>query len=386
MTSATVHSHPAGLSPSSKHRSPSGSRESFAALLPSSSHPTKTSHDENWPPPRWRVALAACIVHGLHMGAAIIAPSVLLSPMRASLHLSVASMSLPLAALRLSSALFLLPAGTLIDRVGAARVVWPGVLLAAFCGVLAPVGVSLPHLISVQVAFAASTLLAGLTPMVVLVDAEFPHADASGSKGAAIGAVLAGFSGAGALVPPVLGAVEERFGWRAAWGAVNAVFATVGVPLTYVYLQGRGVEATAAGASCGKREAVFSRAYVTLLVMMAALAFSIHIVMDHLVVYLREDVGLSFQRSTSFMSLYHLVAVVAKLVTGRLSDAYNHRVLFGAASALGTVSCFFLVSVSSSGALTLASSEASILCFVVMCTYLVYPTAFFSIRVCISLT
>eukprot|EP00171_Calliarthron_tuberculosum_P001495 IDg1495t1 len=318
---------------------------------------------------RWRVAIAAGIVHALHVSVIYMGPATLLSPMRAELGLTRTQIALPLNVFRLVNCALLVPAGALLDHLGATRVLWPSLMAAAALGALLPLARSLTHLVVLQVAFAATKLMGGLTAMLLVVSAVFAHAP----SGAPCAAVLAGWSAAGCIAPAVVGALAARFGWRFAFGALAALFSAIGLPLAHTFLRSPTPSTSAvlrtpvrAGGVPAVQERVLSRRYAATLCMMGSLSVSLHVVFDHLIVYLHEDAGFSFERCTVYMSLLNLLGLTAKLVAGRLSDVFNRASLFASFASVATLGCLVLVNVSPSGELRLATSHNAVLLFVML--------------------
>lgn len=309
----------------------------------------------------WRVALGASLVHALHVSVIYTGPATLLSPMRQSLGLSITQIALPLNVFRLVNCLLLVPSGALLDRLGAHRTLFPSLLAAALLSLLLPLARTLTHLVVLQALFAATKLMGGLSAMLLVVSAAF-----GGRKsGAPCATVLAGWSAAGCIAPAVVGALAAQYGWRVAFAALSALFAIIGVPVAFLCLHGRTHARIPAKQSILPRERVLSRRYAATLGMMAALSVSLHVVFDHLIVYLREDAGFSFETCTRYMSLLNLLGLTAKLLTGWLSDRYNRAVLFAAFSTVATLACMALITVSPTGMLGLATSHSAVLCFVV---------------------
>eukprot|EP00171_Calliarthron_tuberculosum_P018908 IDg18908t1 len=256
-----------------------------------------------------------------------------MSPMRAELGLSITQIALPLNVFRAVNAALLIPAGALLDRYGVFRALWPSMLGAAVFGLLLPFAQSLAHLTALQAVLALTKLFGGLTSMLMVVGAAF----GSARSGAAAAVILSGYSLAGCVAPAVIGVLSARFGWRVAMGVLNAAFLLVGIPLSFAFLRfpfgdKRVAAATAKRADAAKREQeraepLFSGRYVAALVMMACLSVSIHVVLDHLVIYMREDVGLSFELCTFVMSILNLAALGAKMGAGWLSDRFDRGAL-----------------------------------------------------------
>ncbi len=308
---------------------------------------------------RWRVARAAACVHALHVSVIYMGPSTLLSPIRQDLGLSIAEAALPLNVFRAVNCLFLLPAGAMIDRAGAFRVLWPGLVVGAVLGLLLPFAGGLTHLVVLQAAFALSKLFGGLAAMQVIVMATFKGAP---DAGAAQAVTLSGWSAAGAIAPAFIGVLASRVGWRASFGALACSFLLIGIPLAYKFLRkplepsmmitSRPSPASSTSSSQAVREPVVPVRYAALLGVVAAMSVSLHVVLDHLVVYLREDAGFAFESATQYLSLLNIVGLLAKLIAGPLSDRFPHTLLLCAFSVLAMGSSLIFARVIAMGAIS----------------------------------
>lgn len=315
---------------------------------------------------KWPIVLAAGVVHAVHIAAIYLGPTTLMSPMRAELGLSITQIALPLNVFRAVNAVLLIPAGALLDRYGVFRALWPSMVGAAAFGLLLPVANSLTHLTLLQAVLALTKLFGGLTSMLMVVGAAF----GTSRSGTAAAVILSGYSLAGCVAPAVIGVLSSRFGWRVAMAVLNGAFLVVGIPLSYMYLRFPFGEARAPPAAKVKdaaAEPLFSRRYVSALVMMALLSVSIHVVLDHLVIFMREDVGFSFELCTLLMSVLNLCALIAKMGAGWLSDRFDRGALFVACAAISVASCFLLLGVTPAGTLVLAASRARLFAFAVLC-------------------
>lgn len=371
----------------------------------------------------WRVVAAAASVHGLQAAANYIAPSTLLGPMQAELGVPLAAMTIPLSSYRVVTALFLLPAGLLLDRVGARAVLLPGVIAGALAGMLFPLARSVPQLAVLQAAAAFSNLLAGVTPMLMLF-ASLPRLRRR--LGAATSAMLAGYSLAGALAPPVLGALTQHFGWRIAAGVFNSAFVLFGIPLAYFFLRGDNIQESETqpllggkqkGActadvdlivepepgcpsgmapsqslcntekpiakeapqdeerACTQRSAerptpagpLFTRGFTGLILAMAALAVSLNIVHDHLLVFLVEDVGLEFAVAAMYSAALNLSGLMSKVFLGAIADVTDKATLLLVFSVQAGLSCLLLLEFSVADVVSVTTSASRVLLFSVLC-------------------
>lgn len=312
----------------------------------------------------------------------------LMSPMRQDLGLSVAEIALPLNVYRLVQAIFLVPAGSLLDKVGPVKALRISILAAAVFGLLFPLCTNLPQLVFLQVVFAVTKLFGGLSAMLMLVSQAFEN---KSGMGTATSILLGGYSLAGFLAPALVGSLYQSFGWRVSAGIVAALFACIGVPLTLLYLSGnRSNENKSEARQASKKtddvaspskdptsrppvaEPLLSSRYVLLAGVVAAFSFSMHIVLDHFLVFLREDMAMSFKVGTKYVSALNLVALFAKLGVGPLSDSYDKGVLLLLFSVVGLIASLFLFDITSVGALVVTASLRKIMSFITVCKFFLF--------------
>jgi len=107
-------------------------------------------------------------------------------------------------------------------------------------------------------------------------------------------------------------------------------------------------------------------AYLALLTVVASLSFSMHVVLDHLLVFLREDFGgggLHLDVAARYLSALNLGALFTKLAVGPLADRYDKGLLMAAFGVLGCIASVFLFDWMG-GALVLTSSTTQVAAFV----------------------
>lgn len=347
--------------------------------------------------------------------------------MRQDLNLTVAQIAMPLNAYRIVNAVFLIPAGVLLDRIGPTMALRTSIILAATMGLLFPLCSSLSHLVLLQVLFAATKLFGGLTAMLLLINRAFGSQSSGISTATSV--LLSGYSLAGFIAPTVVGALCQSMGWRFASGTLSVLFAVIGVPLTLLYLRDiptprvgdtvwtkvssvdhlendsstsskerqtlstsavneaddpraplslseDGVKADVANVSGTAPEPLFSDRYCTLAAVVTALSLSMHIVLDHLLVFLREDFGLGFNKSTMFVSGLNLIALFAKLVVGPLGDRHDKGLLIAIFGSVAALACLFLIDFGSAGSFAVTRSLSKVSSFVFFCKLHVRSTSF----------
>lgn len=382
-------------------------------------------------PPHWHVAIAASLIHALHATAIYMGPATLLSPMRLSLDLSVEQITRPLIAFRSIQAIFLLPAGYVLDLFGPQRCLRFAMTAAAILAPFLPLVTSLSQLVVLQALCGLTKAFGGLSAMILLTNLRFAHRRGLAT---ATGFVLSGYSLAGFFAPAVIGVVAQSYGWRFALGALSLGFAVTALPLTFYYCRepqhryrgvtlrslwttmrkkgglkggnasavahdggGEGVVSSPSSVASsedlrrrlGKRfgdsaggepsaaplnhadlnhanEPLIQPAYVTVMVAVSAFSFAMHIVLDHLLVFLREDFGMPFETATLYISALNLVALFAKLAVGPLAERFNMSLLMAAFALLGVFSSTLLLDVSMAG-IAVTASVTKVIAFVGLC-------------------
>jgi len=355
-----------------------------------------------WRASKWAVPVAASIVHALHAACVYIGPSTLLSPMRKDLGLTVSEISLPLNIYRVINAIFLAPVGVFLDKYGAEAPMRASILSAALLSFLLPLCWTLPQLIVLQSLFAISKLFGGLTSMLMLTSSWFPDNE---GVGAATSILLGGYSAAGFFAPLILGFFGQNYGWRVACFFLAVLFAVIGLPLTFVLLRDRStaksgavrasrapsgydqlkdgqvqappVPTTTPGGSAAistqpptlpsaDAAALFSPPYAAVMGIVASFTVSMHIILDHLIIFLTEEIGFSLETASLYMSSLNLVALGTKILAGFLADRTGKGVLmvfFGVLSFLGSL-IIFAPEADTSGRLALSTSPLQLALFV----------------------
>lgn len=117
-------------------------------------------------------------------------------------------------------------------------------------------------------------------------------------------------------------------------------------------------------------EKLFSAPFLLLtMVLVPAHSYSMHVVLDHLLLLLHEELGMLFDSATLYMSSYHFVGLFARLVFGPIIDHYNKWLLifgFGAATTLSSLAIFDFSFIG----ITFTTSPSKIIAFVVLCKLL----------------
>ncbi|GAB0495848.1 hypothetical protein MMPV_007155 [Pyropia vietnamensis] len=106
--------------------------------------------------------------------------------------------------------------------------------------------------------------------------------------------------------------------------------------------------------------------YLALLTVVASFSFSMHVILDHLLVFLREDFGgsgLHLDVAARYLSALNLGALVTKLAVGPLADRYDKGLLMAGFGVIGVVASALLFDWVG-GALLLTSSPVQVGAFV----------------------
>lgn len=350
-------------------------------------------------PNKWVVAAVASSIHALHATAVYMAPSTLLSPMRASLNLSVAEITRPLIIYRLVQTGLLFPAGFFISDVGPQFCLRIAIISAALTAPLLAFVQTLPQLIFLQSFYSLTKLFGGLSPLLMIVSSAFPDGKGIGT---ATAIVLSGYSFAGFLAPAFIGSIAGILGWRTATLILSLIFSVLSVPFTLHYLRNRepypsigecwrawrrrwspsssssssNASSSLATSDASKldpesNERVFTFPYATIFVAVAAFSFSMNLVFDHIILFLGEDMKMSFHVATRYLSALNLISLFGKLATGPLADRFNMTLLLVIFGIGGAFSCLLLLDISlTTGIITVTQSAGRALAFICMCKYL----------------
>lgn len=113
-------------------------------------------------------------------------------------------------------------------------------------------------------------------------------------------------------------------------------------------------------------EPLIQPGYAAVMVAVSAFSFAMHIIFDHLLVFLKEDFGMAFDTATLYISALNLVALFAKLIVGPLAERYNKSLLMVGFAVLGMFSSLLLLDLSWGG-IAVTASVAKVKAFVVLC-------------------
>lgn len=208
--------------------------------------------------------------------------------------------------------------GLLIDRVGARRVVLPGLIcLCAFFVAMSSIGPSLSLYYACFVAVGVFAAGSATPTYTRVINANFVAA-----RGRALGIALIGTGLSSAAVPPVLASIIESQGWRAGY-LMLAIIVALAAPLVLLLLgqSGRATEGNETLAGFTIREALADRmlwglGVVFFLVALAVGGFSSHFIA------MQTDQGGSAVTAARLMGAGGLFLIFGRLLTGFLIDRF----------------------------------------------------------------
>ena len=229
------------------------------------------------------------------------------------------------------------PAGVLLDRYSARKIILAGVIgialgLAAFSRVD-----GLWQLVAVYILFAVSLSMSGLVSNMLILTRWF-----SRLRGRATGILLMASSLGGAVFPLLLGASMEAFGWRSSLLLFAAVAAVMTIVPLIVMVRDRpsdlglvvdgGVDDTQHiskapdGTGPTLREALRQPRFYVLALATGAVWFSIISLVQHQSIYLGRDVGIDRSILPGLFSTFFACSVIGKFAFGWLGDRIDKSV------------------------------------------------------------
>ncbi len=308
----------------------------------------------------WYIALAAVIIYYMTNGATISVPPVFYPKFIEEFQATEAAVSLCGAITMLLAGLLAPFGGALIDRFGVRRLMRSGILLLALSVTAYPLVTAVWHLYILHALFAVGLILCGLLINVVLLSNWFVV-----RRGMVIGLLVAGSSLAGATLPNVVAPIiaHPDLGWRWGYGVIAALVWLVAVPLTFFVIKehprevGQFPDGTAPdtpneppnpSAPRALPGVPFSQAVRTGVLWFLALGsafiwFAILAVQNQLVIYLKQDLGLSQELSAFYLSLIFMFSIAGKFGFGYLSDRMSKRTVMIVTTALLFVGSLLLL-------------------------------------------
>ncbi|MBI3950235.1 MAG: MFS transporter [Acidobacteria bacterium] len=308
----------------------------------------------------WYIAFAAVAIYFMTNGATISVPPVFYPAFIKEFRATEAAVSLCGAITLLLAGLLAPVAGTLIDRFGVRRLMRRGMLLLATSVTLYPFVGAVWHLYILHALFAVGLILCGLIINVVLLSRWFVV-----RRGLVIGLLVAGSSMAGAILPKAVAPIiaDPQYGWRWGYGVIAALVWLIAMPLTFLVVKEdprevgqcadglpprETTQASAGGGPTVLPGMTFQQALRTGVLWFLALGsafiwFAILAVQNHLVIYLKQDLGLSIQQAANYLSLLFWFSIAGKSGFGYLSDRLTKRSVMVLTTALLLIGSLFLL-------------------------------------------
>ncbi len=271
---------------------------------------------EGWP------VVAACSVSAFFATIPINTFAVFLKPLCDHFSWSRESASSAFAVLMLIAALSAPWVGSVLDRLGARRVIVPCLALSG-CAVasLSALTSSVWHLRLVYGVI--GLVIMGVSP-IAYSRAIFSWFDAL--RGRALGLMLAGAAMSGILLPLAAQTLIRLFGWRTAWLVLGLGTLVIALPAVVRYLHERRSSATSDGAAklpaFSVRQALRSRVFWTLAVVVFCGSIATSGVMVHMIALL-ADRGVPASRAALAVSALAAASLVGRVVTGWLLDRFS---------------------------------------------------------------
>lgn len=251
-----------------------------------------------------------------------------IEPLQQDFGWSRAQISLGLTISSFVSAVFCIPVGMLVDRIGPRRIGLVGVVLmtAAFALLSTTTG-GKANWVLLWTAIAFATLGVQATVWTSAVNSRFEK-----SRGLALAITLSGASLSAALFPLVATWLIGAYGWRTGFTGLGAIWAAVVLPFLLLFFRGahdQGRNSAAARAEAKKLLTGLSlseglRSPVLYKLLMAAGLFSFTIIgmLVHFVPIL-TGAGVTRLEAAGIASLIGLFSIIGRLSTGFLLDRFR---------------------------------------------------------------
>jgi len=235
--------------------------------------------------------------------------------------------------------------GVMVDRLGAQRVIFGGIIVSA-AGVFAMSHIQeLWHFYLVMVVIAFGGSSAGGQVGLAAIATWFENRRATAMSFMTVG------GGLGGLLVVLIAWLVEQLGWREALRVISFAMLTIGLlvglnirtrPENHPqpmdgrrYVDELGAEIPRAVQwGIPIRRAVRTRAAITLGLGMIVLAWGTTSVVIHQIPYLEREVGLSKSLASTSVAVFTLCSIVGRLGFGILADRYSKRVMLAVSTAL----------------------------------------------------
>lgn len=245
------------------------------------------------------------------------------------------------------SALFCIPIGMLVDRVGPRPVGITGVIL--MCGCVALLGTatgSQSNWIFLWCLLAFSTLFVQATVWTSAVNSRF-----SASRGLALAITLSGASVAATIFPILATWLIELYDWRTSYKAMSGIWAVITLPFMYFCFRGAQDQSSKSSiAEVNKDElegltiaqGVRSPALYKLLMAGGFFAFTAIGIVVHFVPILKDS-GADPLSAAGVASLIGIFSIVGRLGTGFLLDRLPSHLVGAFAFIIPIFACLLLI-------------------------------------------
>ena len=235
--------------------------------------------------------------------------------------------------------------GVMVDRLGAQRVIFGGIIVSA-AGVFAMSHIQeLWHFYLVMVVIAFGGSSAGGQVGLAAIATWFENRRATAMSFMTVG------GGLGGLLVVLIAWLVEQLGWREALRVISFAMLTIGLlvglnirtrPENHpqpmdgrLYVDELGAEIPRAVQwGIPIRRAIRTRAAITLGLGMIVLAWGTTSVVIHQIPYLEREVGLSKSLASTSVAVFTLCSIVGRLGFGILADRYSKRVMLAVSTTL----------------------------------------------------
>ena len=246
------------------------------------------------------------------------------------------------------SAVFCIPIGMLIDRIGPRRIGLLGVV--SMCGAVSLLGTATGSRLNwflLWGVLAVSTLWVQATVWTSAVNSRFQV-----SRGLALAITLSGASLSAAICPVLATGLIGSLGWRSAFNALGGIWLVAVLPFVFVFFRSaRGVESPSADAAAeapaeltglSLSQGLRSSALYKLILAGGFFAFTAIGVVVHFVPIL-TDSGAEPLAAAGVASLVGIFSIIGRLGTGALLDRFPGHLVGGFAFLIPIVSSALLL-------------------------------------------
>lgn len=294
----------------------------------------------------WWIVAGGFICTALLIGSTTYSFGLFVAPITAEFGLSRANANLGFIALLIGFALWAPLAGRLLDRTSARRVMAGGALLFA-AGFALIAAARSPSLMALAILgpVAAGTVAGGALAANTIAARWFQR-----RRGRALGILAVATSAGGFLMPPLIAALMQAFGWRLALVAQGLLVAALAISVAWTLIRDRpedlglnadgAVEAPAAASATAAAQAgawtfgrlLRTRNFWLLSCGAGTLLGADQALLTSMIPY-GTDAGLTPTQAALLVSSLTFSAILGKLVIGALADRIDKRLLFCAVAA-----------------------------------------------------